>query len=337
MVSTREALNGVRADLFDEHGQLADDVESVPTRQGYGDALVELGTHDDRVIVLTGDLADSTKVGAFRDRFPGRFFDLGVAEQNMMGVAAGLALTGKIPFVSSYATFSPGRNWDQFRVSVAYTRANVKVAGAHSGLSVGPDGATHQAMEDVAMVRALPNVIVVVPCDAEETRKATLAVTEVDGPAYLRFARNATPLITTPDAPFAIGQATVVRDGDDVAIVACGPLLVEAMRAAEILARDGIDARVVNNHTIKPLDEATLVAAAEQTGAVVTVEEHQVNGGLGGAVAELLAQHHPVPMDIVGMPDHFGESGAPAELLARWGLTAEDIARRAAVLVRRKT
>jgi transketolase len=192
-------------------------------------------------------------------------------------------------------------------------------------------------MEDVAMVRALPNVIVVVPCDAEETRKATLAVTEVDGPADLRFARNATPLITTPDAPFAIGQATVVRDGDDVAIVACGPLLVEALRAAEILARDGIDARVLNNHTIKPLDEATLVAAAEQTGAVVTVEEHQVNGGLGGAVAELLAQHHPVPMDIVGMPDHFGESGAPAELLARWGLTAEDIARRAAVLVRRKT
>jgi transketolase len=309
----------------------------MPTRQGYGDALVELGARDDRVVVLTGDLADSTKVGAFRDRFPHRFFDVGVAEQNMMGIAAGLALTGKIPFVSSYATFSPGRNWDQLRVSVAYTGANVKVAGAHSGLSVGPDGATHQAMEDIAMVRALPNVIVVVPCDAEETRKATLAIAGVEGPAYVRFARNATPLLTTPDAPFALGRATVVRSGSDVAIIACGPLLGEAMRAATILARDGLEARVVNNHTIKPLDEPTLVAAAEQTGAVITVEEHQVNGGLGGAVAELLGQHHPVPLDIVGMPDHFGESGSPEALLEHWGLTAEEIARRAAILMRRKS
>jgi transketolase len=336
-VSTTEERGGVRTDVIDGSGRVRDDVEAVPTRQGYGDGLVELGARDPRVVVLTGDLADSTKVADFRDRFPERFFDVGVAEQNMMGVAAGLALTGKVPFVSSYATFSPGRNWDQFRVSVAYTRANVKVAGAHSGLSVGPDGATHQAMEDLAMVRALPNVVVVVPCDAEETRKATLAVAAVDGPAYLRFARNATPLLTTSDAPFELGRANVVRDGDDVAIVACGPLLVEAMRAAVMLAVDGIDARVVNNHTIKPLDEPTLVAAAEQTGAVMTVEEHQVNGGLGGAVAELLAQRCPVPMDIVGMPDHFGESGPPDALLTRWGLDADAIVRRAKSLVDRKT
>jgi transketolase len=335
-VSTPDVLHGVRTDLFDDSGRLRDGVESAPTRQGFGDGLVELGERDRRVVVLTGDLADSTKVSAFRDRFPERFFDVGVAEQNMMGVAAGLALTGKVPFVSSYATFSPGRNWDQFRVSVAYTGANVKVAGAHTGLSVGPDGATHQAMEDLAMVRALPDVTVVVPCDAEETRKATLAIAGMDGPAYLRFTRNATPLLTTPEAPFVLGRANVVRDGDDVTIVACGPLLAEAMRAAVILAGDGIDARVVNNHTIKPLDEATLVGAAQETGALLTVEEHQVNGGLGGAVAELLAQRHPVPMDIVGMPDHFGESGPPEALLERWGLNAEEIARRAVVLVARK-
>ncbi|MGH9047919.1 MAG: transketolase family protein [Acidimicrobiales bacterium] len=307
------------------------------TRAGYGHALIELGEHDDRVVVLTGDLADSTKVAKFRERFPQRFFELGVAEQNMMGVAAGLALSGKIPFVSSYATFSPGRNWDQLRVSVAYTEANVKVAGAHAGLSVGPDGATHQAMEDIAMVRALPNMVVVVPCDYEETKKATLAAASHEGPVYLRFARSETPVITTPHSPFEIGKAQQLRDGTDVTIVACGTVVVEALRAAELLAARGVQARVVNCHTVKPLDEDLILAAAHETGAIVTVEEHQITGGLGGAIAELLGERHPTPLSRVGMPDHFGESGAPHELMHRWGLTGEAIVDRAERLLARKT
>lgn len=233
---SRDLKPGLFVDDPARPGQLADP-EMKATRAGYGDALVDLGERDPRVVVLTGDLADSTKVAAFRDRLPDRFFDLGVAEQNMMGVAAGLALSGKVPFVSSYATFSPGRNWDQLRVSVAYSEANVKVAGAHAGLSVGPDGATHQAMEDIAMVRALPKMVVIAPCDYEETKKATLAAAAHEGPVYLRFTRSDSAVVTTPEAPFEMGRAQVLRGGNDVAIVACGTLVVEALRAAELLAR----------------------------------------------------------------------------------------------------
>lgn len=327
---------GLKPGLFTEDparvAELADP-EMKPTRAGYGDALVELGDLDPRVLVLTGDLADSTKVADFRDRFPDRFFDLGVAEQNMMGVAAGLALSGKVPFVSSYATFSPGRNWDQLRVSVAYSEANVKVAGAHAGLSVGPDGATHQAMEDIAMVRPLPNMVVIAPCDYEETKRATLAAAAYEGPVYLRLTRSDSPVLTTPEAPFQIGKAQVLRGGTDLTILACGTLVVEALRAAEVLSNRGVEARVVNVHTIKPLDAETIAKCAVETGAIVTVEEHQVTGGLGGAVAELLSQCCPTPLALVGMPDHFGESGSPEELLKRWGLTGESIARRAESLL----
>ncbi|MGH3404272.1 MAG: transketolase family protein [Streptosporangiaceae bacterium] len=305
-------------------------------RAGFGDALTDLGEEDQNIVVLTGDLAESTKVDGFRDRFPARFFEAGVAEQNMMGIAAGLALAGKTPFLSSYATFSPGRSWDQFRVSVAYTGANVKVAGAHAGLSVGPDGATHQAMEDIAITRVLPGVTVVVPCDYCEAVKATRAIAARHGPAYMRFGRTATPAFTTPDSPFEIGRAEVLCDGGDLAIVACGPLVYEALLAARQLHSEGIEARVINSHTIKPLDVAALTAAAAETGAIVTVEEHQVHGGLGGAVAEVLAAHHPAPVEMVAMPDHFGESGPPGELLAKWGLTAPSIAGAARRVLARK-
>ncbi len=315
---------------------LFDAPEQKACRAGFGDALVQLGERNEDVVVLTGDLADSTKVDAFQERYPDRFFEVGVAEQNMMGIAAGLALAGKIPFTSSYATFSPGRSWDQLRVSVVYTGANVKVVGAHAGLSVGPDGATHQALEDLAMTRVLPNLTVVVPCDYEETVKATHALAEHDGPCYMRFGRSQTPAFTTKDTPFRIGRAEVLRDGDDLTIVACGPLVYEALLAAERLHAGQVEARVLNCHTIKPLDLAAVTAAANETGALVTVEEHQVHGGLGGAVAEVLAQQAPTPLEMVAMPDHFGESGTPEELLATWGLTAPTIVERARRVLTRK-
>ncbi len=312
------------------------ELPSKAPRDGFGDGLVVLGERNPDVVVLTGDLADSTRVSAFRDRFPDRFFQVGVAEQNMMGIAAGLAICGKIPFCSSYATFSPGRNWDQLRVSVCYSEANVKVAGAHAGLSVGPDGATHQALEDIAITRVLPNMTVVVPCDYHQTLKATIALAEHRGPAYFRFGRERTPIFTTPETPFELGRAQVLRHGSDLTIVACGPLVLEALKAARTLAAEGIEARVLNCHTIKPLDVEALVAAARETGALVTVEEHQIHGGLGSAVAEALALHHPAPMEMVAMPDSFGESGRAEELLEKWGLTAPAIVERARRVLRRR-
>lgn len=302
------------------------DIEQIPTRNGYGEALVLLGEKNPNVVVLCGDLTESTRSLAFAKKFPDRFIEVGVAEQNMMGVAAGLAMEGKIPFVSSYAVFSPGRNWDQLRVNVCYNRANVKVAGAHTGISVGPDGATHQALEDIAITRVLPGLVVLVPCDAHETRKATIAAAKHNGPVYVRFAREKTPVITAPDAPFAIGKAYVMQKGNDVTIVACGPLLYEALMAAEMLkGKTGVE--VINCPTIKPLDRKTIVMSAKKTGAVVTVEEHQIAGGLGGAVCEAIAEEYPVPVMRVGMPDSFGESGKPDELLTKYGMKAKDIVR----------
>lgn len=313
------------------------DVEEVPTRNGYGEALVTLGDTDERVVVLTADLSESTRVEEFGKRWPERFVQCGVAEQNMMGIAAGLAAAGKIPFVSSYAVFSPGRNWDQTRVSVAYSRLPVKIAGAHTGLSVGPDGATHQALEDIALMRVLPNMTVVVPCDAIETRKATLALATTPTPAYIRFTREKTPIITREDTPFKVGKAEVLFDGGhDVVLVACGPLVYEALKAAKELETKSVGVMVVNCHTVKPLDEATLLSAAKKCQAVVTVEEHQVMAGMGSAVIELLATHYPVPVEQVGMPDTFGESGAPAELIQKYGMDASTIKDAIVRVLRRK-
>lgn len=308
----------------------------VATRNGFGEGLVLAAKADSNVVGLCCDLADSTKMSDFQQAFPDRFFELGVAEQNMAGVAAGLALSGKIPFMASYAVFSPGRNWDQIRVSICYNNANVKIAGAHAGISVGPDGATHQALEDIALMRVLPNMTVLVPCDALETKKATIAAAKMKGPVYIRFARSASPVFTKKSARFKIGQAEVLVKGKDVTIIAAGPLVYQALLAAEQLRKEKIKVSVINCHTIKPIDKRTLINAVRQTKAVVTVEEHQINGGLGGAVAELLVKNYSVPMEMVAMPDKFGESGQPEELLNKYGLSVEGIVKAVKKVLKRK-
>ncbi|MBI2484657.1 transketolase family protein [Candidatus Uhrbacteria bacterium] len=310
--------------------------EERATRVGYGEGLVEAGQMDERVVVLCCDLTESTKSDAFQRVFPDRFVEMGICEQAMAGVAAGMALAGKVPFISSYAAFSPGRNWEQIRTTIALGNTNVKIAGAHAGVSVGPDGATHQALEDIATMRVMPNMVVIVPCDAEEARKATVAAATHTGPVYLRFARAASPLFTTKKTPFHIGRAEVYREGNDIAIIAAGPILYEALKAARDLAKRNIEARVINCHTVKPLDEKTILKAAKECGAVVTCEEAQIAGGLGGAVAELLTATCPVPIERIGMRDCYGESGEPQELFVRFGLTARDIARAASRAAQRK-
>lgn len=315
---------------------LSDTPERVANRDGYGQGVLALGKDDERVVVLTADVAESTRVLTFKQQFPKRFIECGVAEQNMMGIAAGLALSGHIPFISSYATFSPGRSWDQLRVSVCYSNTNVKVIGAHTGISVGPDGATHQALEDIAMTRVLPGLVVLAPCDVHETRKATIAAAKYKGPVYIRLAREKTPVVTTEDAPFEIGRAYVVRPGTDVTIVASGPLLAEALFAAEALSKkQKIETEVINCPTIKPLDEDTLLKSFKKTGCAVTVEEHQITGGLFGAIAELTSRKLPIPLEPVGMPNSFGESGEPAELLAAYGMDSPAIQTAVKQLLRR--
>ncbi len=301
------------------------DIEQAPTRNGYGEGLLELGEQEPGAVVLTADLAESTRVDGFAKKYPDRFVECGVAEQNMMGIAAGLALYGKIPFVSSYATFSPGRNWDQLRVSVCYSKANVKIAGCHTGVSVGPDGATHQALEDVAITRVLPNLVVEVPCDALEAKKTVLAAAKYEGPVYFRLGREKTPIITTLESFFAIGKAEIFKQGTDVAIIGSGPVLYNGLLAAMELKKEGISVMVVNNHTIKPIDSKTIISAAKKCGAVVTLEEHQTMGGCGSAVCEVLAQNYPVPVEMVGMPNTFGESGQPEELIEKYGMGVESI------------
>ncbi len=299
--------------------------EMAPIRDGYGKGLVLVGEKDERVVVLCADLTESTRSEAFKNKFPERFIEIGVAEQNLATVASGLANYGKIPFISSYATFSPGRNNEQIRTNIAINNVPVKIAGHHAGISVGPDGATHQALEDIALMRVLPNMTVIVPCDAIEAEKATIASVSNGSPTYLRFGREKTPVITTTETPFEIGKAIVFRDGGDVAIIGCGMLLHNALIAAEELSQEGIECMVINSHTVKPLDVQTIIAAAQKTGAVVSVEEHQVNGGLGSAVAELLAKNFPVPQEFIGLQDRFGESGTAEELIEACGLGVESI------------
>jgi transketolase len=310
---------------------------SKPTRHGFGMGLVELGERYDNVVVLGGDITGSVMTSFFRDKFPERFFSIGIAEQNATTIAAGLALSGKIPFFSSYSAFAAFRNADQIRISMCYNEANVKIGGGHSGITVGPDGATHQSLEEVSLLRAMPNLTLIVPADYEESRKATIAIGEMHGPAYLRFGRSPVPMFTSVEDSFEIGKATQLTEGNEVAIIACGLMVWEAVLAAqELYKRKGIKARVINNSSIKPIDYETITKAAMECGCIVTAEEHQVHGGLGSAVAEVVVKNFPVPMEFVGMKDRFGGSGEPEELMVHFGLTWKEIYASALKSIERK-
>jgi len=306
--------------------KLAQTNASKATRDAYGEALVEAARGDPRIVALTGDLRDSNRLEAFAAAYPDRFFECGIAEQNMIGVAAGLATCGKIPFVSSFAAFSPGRSYDQIRVLIAQPRLNVKLVSTHGGITVGEDGMSAQAVEELAMMRALANMTVIVPADAVETAKVIQALVNHQGPAYVRLGRSGVPVLFDDQYRFTIGAAPVIRDGTDVTIAACGIMVVEALAAADALSREGISARVLNVATLKPLDETAILAAARETGAIVTAEEHTILGGLGGAISELTAAHEPVWVERVGIQDRFGQSGTPKALMAHYGLTAGEIA-----------
>lgn len=304
---------------------LGKDIAMEPSRKGFGRGLLAAGQANEQVVAACADLTDSTQMSLFAKEFPDRFVEIGVAEQNLVTVGSGLAAMGKIPFVSSYAAFSPGRNWEQIRTTICLNNQPVKVIGSHAGVSVGPDGATHQMLEDIALMRVLPNMVVIAPGDALEAERATLALAADNRPAYMRLAREATPIITTDKTPFEIGRAYVYTPGHDITVVTTGNMTYQAMVAAEKLFSDGIDLEVVHCPTIKPLDAATILQSVQKTGRVITVEEAQINGGLGGAVAELLSEEHPVPLKRIGMRDRFGESGKPEELLKHFGLTAKHI------------
>lgn len=310
---------------------------SIATRDAYGEALVALGKENNQVVVLDADLSKSTKTNDFKKVYPERFFNMGIAEQNMLGVAAGLAAAGKIPFASSFAVFAVGRAYDQIRNSIAYPKLNVKIAATHAGLTVGEDGGSHQMLEDIALMRAVPNMTVLVPADGEETKQAVMAAAEYDGPVYIRLGRPKVPVLFTENYRFAIGKGVVLKDGNDVALIATGIMVSKALEAAEQLAAEGIQAAVVNISTIKPLDEKLIVQMAEKAGAIVTCEEHNILGGLGSAVAETLGEKCPVPMARVGVQDCFGQSGLPDQLLEKYGLTAEQIASKAKEVISRKT
>ena len=313
-------------------------VEKLPTRNGYGEGLLILGEENKNVVALCADLVESTRTEAFAKKYPERYIEMGVAEQNMALVASGLGVSGKIPYMASYATFSPGRNWEQIRTTISYNNSNVKIAGHHAGISVGPDGATHQALEDIATMRVMANMRVIIPCDIHEARKATVAASKIAGPVYLRFTREATPVITTEESPFNPGEAQIVWDSDRprCAIIACGPLVYTAILAAKELEAEKIDTLVVNNHTVKPLDRATILSVAKRCGAVVTVEEHQIEGGMGSAVAELLSKELPTIQEFVGMQGVFGESGPPGVLAVKYGMDVKDIKSAVKKTLRRK-
>ncbi len=313
-----------------------DSIEYLPNRKGFGEGLVEAGRDNSNVVALSADLVGSTLMSIFAKEFPERFIEIGVAEQNLVTIGSGLAAVGKIPFVSSYAAFSPGRNWEQIRTTICLNEQPVKIVGSHAGVSVGPDGATHQMLEDIALMRVLPNMTVVVPCDAVEAHKATVALAKTKTPAYIRLAREKTPLVTTKETPFKIGQANVIQEGRDVSVIVCGPLLYEALLAARELEADGHTVEIINCATVKPLDKITILKSVEKTGAVVTVEEAQVAGGLGGAIAEMLAFHHPVPIGFIGIKDRFGQSGTVSELWDEYGLSSPQIAQTIIQTIKRK-
>ncbi len=298
------------------------DVEMVPIRKGFGEGLLAAGEADPRVVGLCADLTESTQMHFFRNKFPQRFVQVGVAEQNLAGVASGMAAMGKIPFISSYAMFSPGRNWEQIRTTICYNNVPVKIAGSHAGVSVGPDGGTHQAIEDIALTRVIPRMVVISPCDAVEAKKATMAAAKTNDPTYIRLARESTPIITTEETHFEIGKAQLLFESNtkklEVGIIATGALVYKALRVAKQLEAQGIGTSVLNLSTIKPLDEEAIITLAKSAGAIVTVEEHQIAGGMGSAVAELLAKKLPTPIEFVGVNDQFGQSGQPDELLEKY-------------------
>ncbi len=298
------------------------DIEMVPIRKGFGEGLLIAGKEDKNVVGLCADLTESTQMHLFRNEFPDRFIEMGIAEQNLAAVASGMASMGKVPFISSYAAFSPGRNWEQIRTTICYNNTNVKIAGSHAGVSVGPDGGTHQAIEDITLMRVLPRMTVISPCDSIEAKKATIAMAKIIGPVYIRLAREKTPVITSEDTPFEIGKVNVLwkEAGFEVAVFATGALVHKALVSAKELSKDGVRVAVVNVHTIKPLDENMILKIAKSARAVVTVEEHQIKGGLGGAIAELLSLNNPMPIEFVGVDDVFGQSGTPDELIEHYGM-----------------
>ncbi len=304
---------------------LAVDLVLEPTRKGFGRGLLAAGKLDENVVAACADLTESTQISLFAKEFPARFINVGVAEQNLVTVGSGMAAMGKIPFVSSYAAFSPGRNWEQIRTTICLNNRPVKIIGSHGGLSVGPDGATHQMLEDLALMRSLPNMVVIVPGDGLEAERATMAMAKDKRPNYLRLAREASPIFTTAKTPFEIGKAYVYDSGQDVTIIATGIMTYHALVAAQKMFKTGIDAEVIHCPTIKPLDAETILKSVRKTGAVVTCEEAQINGGLGGAIAELLGENYPVPLRRIGMKDQFGESGVPNELMEHFGLTPKNI------------
>ncbi len=311
--------------------------EKKDTRSGFGAGLLEAGKHNKNVVALCADLTGSLKMGDFQKAFPERFFQVGIAEANMMGLAAGMTIGGKIPFTGTFANFSTGRVYDQIRQSIAYSEKNVKICASHAGLTLGEDGATHQILEDMGMMAMLPNMTVICPADYSQTKMATEAIADFHGPVYLRFGRPAVPMFLRPDSPFEIGKAQTLTEGNDVTIAATGHLVWEAMEAALTLEARGIKAEVINVHTVKPLDGKTLLDSVKRTGCIVTAEEHQRIGGLGSQVAQLLASHHPVPMEQVAVNDSFGESGTPAQLMAKYGLNAEAILQKAETVMGRLT
>ncbi len=306
------------------------------TRSGFGEGLLEVGKQDDRVVALCADLTGSLKMDAFAKEFPDRFFQVGIAEANMMGMAAGMTIGGKIPYTGTFANFSTGRVYDQVRQSIAYSGKNVKICASHAGLTLGEDGATHQILEDIGLMRMLPGMAVVVPADFNQTKQATIALADHEGPVYLRFGRPKWPVFIPADMPFEIGKAQVLSEGTDVTLIACGHLVWKALEAAAELEKQGIHAEVINMHTIKPLDEQAVLASAKKTGCVVTCEEHNRYGGLGEAVAQVLTTHHGVPQEFVAVNDTFGESGTPEELLKKYGLDTPDVVAAAKRAINRK-
>ncbi len=310
--------------------------EKKDTRSGFGAGLLEAGRMNENVVALCADLTGSLKMDAFKKEFPHRFFQVGIAEANMMGIAAGMTIGGKIPFTGTFANFSTGRVYDQIRQSIAYSYKNVKICASHAGLTLGEDGATHQILEDIGMMKMLPGMTVIVPCDYNQTKAATLALVQHHGPAYLRFGRPAWPVFTAPDRPFEIGKADVMIEGRDVSIFACGHMVWQAIEAEALLAEQGIEAEVINIHTIKPIDKEAILKSVEKTRCAVTCEEHQINGGLGESVAQVLVRYHPAPLEMVAVNDTFGESGTPAQLLKKYGLAPENIVEAAHRALKRK-